>query len=86
MSHLQITEIVLVHCNIVNNDYQHDSRVLYTFIPNKSFCQLLDVSPKNFIFLKSFDSEFLYIEVWFTDQNSKPIEIKDKINITLVIN
>ena len=86
MTHLQITEIVLVHCNIVNNDYQHDSRVLYTFIPNKSFCQLLDVSPKNFIFLKSFDSEFLYIEVWFTDQNSKPIEIKDKINITLVIN
>ena len=86
MSHLQITEIVLVHCNIVNNDYQHDSRVLYTFIPNKSFCQLLDVSPKNFIFLKSFDSEFLYIEVWFTDQNSKPIEIKDKLNITLVIN
>ena len=86
MSHLQITEIVLVHCNIVNNDYQHDARVLYTFIPNKSFCQLLDVSPKNFIFLKSFDSEFLYIEVWFTDQNSKPIEIKDKINITLVIN
>ena len=86
MPHLQITEIVLVHCNIVNNDYQHDSRVLYTFIPNKSFCQLLDVSPKNFIFLKSFDSELLYIEVWFTDQNSKPIEIKDKINITLVIN
>ena len=78
--------IVLIHCNIVNNNYQQDSRVLYTFVPNKSFGQLLDISPKNFIFLKTFDSEFSYIEVWFTDQNSKPLEIEDKINITLVIN
>ena len=84
--HLEITEVVLIHCNIVNNDYQQDSRVLYTFVPNKSFGQLLDISPKNFIFLKIFDSEFSYIEVWFTDQNSKPLEIEDKINITLVIN
>ena len=67
---LEITEVVLVHCNIVNN-YQHDSRTLYTYFPNKSFGQLLDISPKNFIFLKSFNSEFSYIEVWFTDQNSK---------------
>ena len=49
--HLEITEVVLVHCNIVNNDYQQDLRVLYTFVPNKSFGQLLDTSPKNFIFL-----------------------------------
>ena len=84
--HLEITEVVLIHCNIVNNDYQQDSRVLYTFVPNKSFGQLLDISPKNFLFLKTFDSEFSYIEVWFTDQNSKPLEIEDKINITLVIN
>ena len=73
-------------CNVVNNSYQQNSRVLYTFVPNKSFGQLLDISPKNFIFLKTFDSEFSYIEVWFTDQNSKPLEIEDKINITLVIN
>ena len=53
---LEITEVVLIHCNIVNNDYQRDSRVLYTFIPNKSFGQLLDSSPKNFIFLKTFHS------------------------------
>ena len=86
MSHLEITEVVLVHCNIVNNNYQQDSRVLYTFVPNKSFGQLLDISPKKFIFLKTFDSEFSYIEVWFTDQNSKQLEIEDKINITLVIN
>ena len=52
--HLEITEVVLVHCNIVNNNYQQDSRVLYTFVPNKSFGQLLNISPKNFIFLKNF--------------------------------
>ena len=79
--HLEITEVVLIHCNIVNNDYQQDSRVLYTFVPNKSFGQLLDISPKNFIFVKTFDSK-----AWLIDQNSKPLEIKDKINITLVIN
>ena len=61
--HLEITEVVLLHSNIVNNDYQQDSRVLYTFVPNKSFGQLLDISPKNFIFLKTFDSELSSIEV-----------------------
>ena len=83
---LEITEVVLVHCNIVNNNYQHNSRVLFMFVPNKSFGQLLDISPKNFIFYKTIDSEFSYIEVWFTDQNSKLLEIEDNINITLVIN
>ena len=63
-----------------------NSRVLYTFVSNKSFGQLLDISPKNFIFSRIFSSEFSYIEVWFTDQNSKPLEIEDKIKITLVIN
>ena len=60
---LEITEVVLVHCNIVNNDYQQDLKALYTFVPNKSIGQLSDISPKNFIFLKTFDSEFLHIEV-----------------------
>ena len=59
---------------------------MYKFVPNKSFVQLLDISPKNFIFLKTFNSELSYIEVWFTDQNSKPLEIEDKININLVVN
>ena len=76
---------MLVHCNIVNNDYQQDSKVLYTFVPNKPFGSLLEISPTNQIFLKTFDSEFHYIEVWFTDQNSQPLEIEDKINLTLVI-
>ena len=86
MPHSEITEEVSIHCNIVNNDYQHDSRVLYAFVPNKSFGHLLDIQPKSFIFLKTFDSEFSYIEVWFTDQNSKPLEIEDKTKMTLVIN
>ena len=69
----EVTEVKLVHCNTVNSNYQQDSRVLYAFVPNKSCCQLLDISPKTFIFLKTFNSEFPYIEVWFTDQNSKPL-------------
>ena len=65
--YLKITEVVLVHCNIVNNDYQQDSRVLYTFVPNKPFGSLLEISPKNHVFLKTFNSEFQDIKVWFTD-------------------
>ena len=83
--HLEITEVVLVHCNMVNNDYQQDSRVLYTFVPNKPFGSLLEISPTNHIFLKTFNSEYNEIEVWFTDQNSQPLEIEDRINLTMVI-
>ena len=86
VAHLEITEVVLVHCNIVNNDYQQDSRILYIYFSNKSFGQLLHISLKNFIFLKTFESKFSYIEVCFTNQDSKPLEIEDQINITLVIN
>ena len=84
--YLQITEVVLIHCNVVNNSYQQNSGVLHTFVPNKSFSRLLDISSENFIFSKTFDSEFSYIEVWFTDKHSNPVEIEDKIKITLVIN
>ena len=70
--HLEITEVVLVHCNIVNNDYQQDSTELYTFVPNKPFGSLLKISPANQIFLKTFNSEYEII-VWFTNQNSKPL-------------
>ena len=83
--HLEITEAVLVHCNIVNNDYQQDSRVLYMFVPNKPFGSLLEISPTNHIFLKTFNSEYDKIIVWFTDQNSQPLEIEDRINLTIVI-
>ena len=63
MSYLEITEVVLIQCNAVNNSYQQNSRVLYTFVPNKTFGQLLEISPENFIFLKTFASKFSYIEV-----------------------
>ena len=56
--HLQMTEVVLVHCNIFNNDYQHDSSILYTFVPNKPFVSVVEISPTNHIFLKTLDSEF----------------------------
>ena len=83
--HLEITEVVLVHCNVVNNDYKQDSRVLYTFAPNKPFGSLLEISPRNHIFLKTFNSEYDEIKVWFTDQNSKPLEIEDKINLAMIV-
>ena len=81
----EITEVVLVHCNIFNNDYQQDSRVLYKLVPNKPFGSLLEISPKKYIFLKTCNSEFQAIEAWFTDQNSQLLEIEDRINLTLVI-
>ena len=68
--YLEITEVVLVHYNLVNNHYQQDFRVLYTFVPNKTFGSLLEISPTDHIFLKTLNSEFQDIEVWFTDQNS----------------
>ena len=83
--HLEITEVVLVHCNIVSNNYQQDSRVLYTFVPNEPFGSLLETSPANHIFLKTFNSEHDEIIVWFTDQNSKALKIEDIINLTTVI-
>ena len=82
--HLEITEVVLVHCDIVNNDYQQDSRVLYTFVPNKPFGSLLEISPTNHIFLKTY-LEYEKIKVWFTDHNSQPLEIEDRINLTMMI-
>ena len=83
--HLEITEIVLFDCNIVHNDYQQDSRVLYTFVTNKLFGSLLEIFPTNHIFLKTFKSELTDLDVWFTDQNSQPLEIEDRIKLTLVI-
>ena len=83
--HLEITEVVVVHCDIVNNDYQQDPRVLYTFVPNKPLGSLLEISPTNYIFLKTFNWEYDEIKVWFTDQNIQPLEIEDRINSAMVI-
>ena len=75
--HLEIVELALIHFNMVNNNYQQNSRILYTFLPNKPFGSLLEISPPNHIFLKIFNSQFQEIKVWFTGQNSKPLEVED---------
>ena len=86
MPRLEITKAVLILCNIATKDYQQDSKILYISVPNKSFVQLLNISPNNSIFLNTFNPEFSDSEVWITDQNSKLLEIADKINIPLVTN
>ena len=83
--HLEITEVVLVHCDTVNNDYQQDSRTLYTFASNKPFGSLIEISPTNHILLKTFNSEYDETKVCFTDQSSQQLEIEDRINLTKVI-
>ena len=75
---------LLIHCNIADNSYQQNSRILYKFVPNKPFGSLLEISPPNHNFLKTFNSEFQEIKLWFTDQNNNPLEVEDKINITLI--
>ena len=83
---LENVEVVLVHCNLVNNSYQQASRVLFTFVPTKKYGQLISISPKSLIFLKTMNTEFSEIEVWFTDQNNNALEIEDNVNISLIIN
>ena len=83
--HHKYTEVALDHCDIVNNDHQQDSRVLYTFVPNKPFDIFSEIPPTNHIFLKLFNSEYNEIKLWFTDQNSQALEIEYRINLTMVI-
>ena len=66
--HLEITEVVLIHCNIVNDDYQHNSRVSYAVVPNRSLGQLLNIPPKKFLLLKIFNLECSYIKIQSTNQ------------------
>ena len=83
---LENVEVVLVHCNLVNNSYQQHSRVLFTFVPNKQYGQLISISPHSLIFLKAMNTEFSEIDVWFSDQNNNALEIEDNVNISLIIN
>ena len=82
---LESVEVVLVHCNLVNNNYQQASKVLFTFVPNKQFGQLINIAPHSLTMLSTTNTEFSSIEVWFTDQNSEPLKIEDNINLTLTI-
>ena len=63
LPHLEVAELLLIHCNLVHNDYQQDSRILFTFVPNKTFGSLLEISPPNHVFLKIFNSEFEEIRI-----------------------
>ena len=83
---LENLEVVLVHCNLVNNAYQQHSRVLFTFVPTKQYGQLISISPHSLIFLKTMNTEFSEIEVWFADQNNNALEIEDNVNISFIIN
>ena len=83
---LENVEVVLVHCIFVNNTYQKHSRVLFTFVPTKQYGQLISISPHSLVFLKTMNTEFSEIEVWFTDQNNNALEIEDNVNIYLIIN
>ena len=83
---LENVEVVLVHCNLVNNSYQQHSRILFTFVPNKQYGQLISRSPPSLIFLKTMNTDFSEIEIWFTDQNNNALEIEDNVNISLIIN
>ena len=83
---LENAEVVLVHCNLVNNTYQQHSRVLFTFVPTKQYRQLISISPHSLAFLKAMNTEFSEIEVWFTDQNNNAPEIEDNVNRSLIIN
>ena len=82
---LDSVAVVLVHCNLVNNSYLQSSKVLFTFVPNKQFCQLITISPHSLTMLKTTNAEFQSIELQFTDQNNRPLEIEDSVNITLIM-
>ena len=60
-------EAVLVHCNLVKNDYQHTSKVLFSFVPNKQFGQLINISPYSLTMMNAVNTEFSFVEIWFTD-------------------
>ena len=82
---LESVEVVLVHCDLVKNDYQHTSKVLFTFVPNKQFGQLINISPHSLTMMNTVNTEFSSVEVWFTNQVSKALEIEDSVNLTPII-
>ena len=82
---LESVDLVLVHCNLVNNSYQQASKVLFKFVPNKKYGQLITISPETLIMLKTVNTEFSFIDIWFTDQDDRPLEIEDSVNISLIV-
>ena len=82
---LETVEVVLVHCNLVNNNYQQASKLLFTFVPNKQFGQLITITPHSLTMLKTTNAECSLIEIWLTDQNNRLLEREDNVNTTLII-
>ena len=82
---LESVEVVLVHCSLVLNDYQNTSKVLFSFAPNKKLGQLINISPHSLAMMNTVNTEFSFVEAWFTDQTSKVLEIEDNVNLTLLI-
>ena len=82
---LESIEVVLVLCNLVKNDYQHTSKVLFSFVPNKQFGQLINISPHSLTMMNIVNTEVSFVEVWFADQVSKALEIEDNVDLALII-
>ena len=82
---LESLDVVLVHYNLVKNDYQHTSKLLFTFVLNKKFGQLTNILRDSLTMMNTVNTEFSFVEVWFTDQASKALEIEDNVNLTLII-
>ena len=74
-----------MHCNLVKNNFQHNSKVLFTIAPNKQFGQLINISPHSLTMMNTINTEFSSVEVWFTDLASKTIEIEDNVSLTSFI-
>ena len=83
MPSLEVVEVVLVQCNLLHNHYQQKSEVLYTFMPNKSYPFLSNVEPSILVFLKTYNIELNEIIISVIDQNGRPFEIENKINLKL---
>ena len=82
---MESVEVILVYCNLVKNDYQHVSKMFFSFVLNKQFEQWINISPHNLTKMNTVNIEFSSVEVWFTDQVSKALEIEDNVNLTLII-
>ena len=85
VTNLESVEVVLVHFNLVNSNYQQALKVLFTFVPNKQFGQLITIAPHSLTILNTTNTELSSIELWFTDQDSKPVEIEYNANMALII-
>ena len=85
MPKLETLEVVSLHCNLVNNNYQQTSKVLFTLVPNKQFGKLITITPHSPTMPETTNAEFFFIEIWFIDKNNRPLEIEDNVNITLII-